>query len=66
MATTLLRLPEVKSKTGKSRSAIYEGIKNRTFPKPVKIGVRSVAWIEAEIEAHNQACIDASRQDGSE
>ncbi len=64
--TKFLRLPEVQARTGKSRSAIYEGVKNSTFPKPIKLGPRAVGWIEAEIEAHNQACIDASRPDDSE
>jgi len=64
--TKFLKLPEVESRTGKSRSAIYEGAKNGTFPKQVKIGPRSVGWIESEIEAHNQACINASRSGDSE
>jgi prophage regulatory protein len=65
-ATRFLKLPEVRTRTGKSRSAIYQGVKDGTFPKPVKLGRRAVGWIEAEIEAHNQACIDASRIGDSE
>ena len=61
--TTFLRLPEVQSRTGKSRSAIYQGVNDGTFPKPIKLGPRAVGWIEAEIEAYNQSCIDASRPD---
>ncbi len=64
--TKFLKLPEVQSRTRKSRSAIYEGAKNGTFPKQVKIGLRAIAWIESEIEAHNQACINASRSGDSE
>jgi prophage regulatory protein len=41
-------------------------IKDGRFPKPIKLGPRAVGWIEAEIEAHNQACIDASRSGTSE
>ena len=59
--TKFLRLPEVKRVTGKSRSAIYQGIADGTFPKPIKIGPRAIGFIESEIEAFNQACIDASR-----
>ena len=40
----LERLPEVKGRTGKGRTSIYNGIKNGTFPKPVRIGDRAVAW----------------------
>ncbi len=61
--TKFLKLPEVRSRTGKSRSAIYQGVKDGTFPKPIKLGPRAVGWIESEIEAHNQSCIDASRPD---
>ncbi len=64
--TKFLKLPEVRTRTGKSRSSIYQGVKDGTFPKPIKLGPRAVGWIEAEIEAHNQACIDASRPDDSE
>ena len=59
--TVFLRLPAVQNRTGKSRSSIYAGGNDGTFPKPIKIGPRAVGWLEAEIEAHNQACIDASR-----
>ena len=65
-ATKFLKLPEVRVRTGKSRSSIYQGVKDGTFPRPIKLGPRAVGWIEAEIEAHNQACIDASRPDASE
>ncbi|WP_416383206.1 helix-turn-helix transcriptional regulator [Marinobacter sp. F4218] len=45
----MLRRPEVESITGRSRSAIYEGIANGTFPRPVRIGARAVAWPESVI-----------------
>jgi len=62
-----LKLPEVRIRTGKSRSSIYQGVNDGTFPKPIKLGgPRAVGWIEAEIEAYNQACIEASRPDDSE
>ncbi len=64
--TKFLKLPEVRVRTGKSRSAIYQGVKDGTFPKPIKLGPRAVGWIEAEIEAHNQSCIDASRSKDTE
>lgn len=45
--TKLLRLDDVKDLTGLSRSTIYA---DRNFPRPVKIGERSVAWVEEEIK----------------
>lgn len=47
----ILRLPAVKKKTGQSRSTIYDKMKRREFPAPVKIGQRAVGWVEAEVEA---------------
>lgn len=46
----LLRLPQVKARTGLSRSEIYRRIAADTFPAPVKIGERASAWSSAEVE----------------
>ncbi|KPQ26587.1 MAG: prophage regulatory protein [Marinobacter excellens HL-55] len=45
----MLRRKEVEAITGRGRSAIYEGMAAGTFPKPVKIGARAVAWPESVI-----------------
>jgi prophage regulatory protein len=50
MATSILRLPEVKARVGLSRSAIYLAISRDEFPRPVRIGARAVGWLESEIE----------------
>ena len=47
---TILRLPEIKKRTGLSRSAIYLCISQDTFPKPVTLGGRAMGWSEAEIQ----------------
>ena len=57
----LLRRPAVSARTGLSRSSIYQAILDGTFPKPVKLGPKSVAWPSNEIDAWIQARIDASR-----
>lgn len=46
-----IRLNEVKALTGLGRSTIYKYINLGTFPNSVKLGARSVAWIEAEVMA---------------
>ena len=46
----LLRLQEVKSRTGLSRSYLYALVQQGNFPKPVKIGKRAVAWKSSEID----------------
>ncbi len=57
MVQTLLRLPTVKAETGASRSTIYLRIQQGLWPKPVKLGPRSVAWPASEIAALNAARI---------
>ncbi|MFC0246607.1 AlpA family transcriptional regulator [Falsochrobactrum ovis] len=47
--TMILRRPEVESRTGLSRSSIYDGMTKGTFPQAVKLGVRAVGWREADI-----------------
>ena len=47
----LLRLPEVSKQTGLKRAAIYSRIADGTFPSPVKIGARAVAWPESAVQA---------------
>ena len=51
MATIqLLRRPEVEALTGLSRARIYEKMTAGEFPRPVKTGLRAVAWVESEID----------------
>lgn len=45
----LLRLPDVIRITGMGRNTVYTRIKEGTFPKQVKIGPKSVAWRQSEI-----------------
>ncbi len=45
----MVRLAEVIRTTGRCRSSIYAGIREGTFPKPVKIGKRAVAWSSEDI-----------------
>jgi prophage regulatory protein len=60
-AATLLRMPQVKARTGLSRSAIYLKIKNGEFPAPVSLGPRAVGWLEAEVERWISDCVARSR-----
>ena len=57
----ILRLPDVKARTGLSRSTIYAKVKEGSFPKYISLGIRSVGWLESEIEAWIKSRIDASR-----
>ena len=46
----LLRLKEVKMRVGLGRSTIYRWISEGNFPKPVRLGCRSVGWLESAID----------------
>ena len=47
----ILRLPEVRSRTGLSRSSLYERMHEKTFPSSISLGGRNVGWLESEIDA---------------
>jgi len=61
MSVTFLRRRTVETKTGLSRSTIYARIAAGTFPKPVRIGPRAVAWLESDVEAWQAAQVAATR-----
>ena len=46
----IIRLSGVVSRTGYSRSWIYKLISQGKFPQPIKLGSRSIAFIESEID----------------
>jgi prophage regulatory protein len=46
----LLRLPDVKSATGLSKSTIYARMSEGNFPKQISIGPRLVVWLESDIQ----------------
>lgn len=60
--TIILRRNQVEARTGLRRSTIYDHIKTGAFPSPIKLGAKSVGWIEAEINAWLEARINDSRK----
>jgi len=46
-----IKLAKVKESTALSTSEIYRRIDAGTFPKQVRLGPKSVAWIESEVLA---------------
>lgn len=50
MTNTLIRLPEVQRRTGYSKAWLYRLISQGKFPASVKIGTRSIAFVESEID----------------
>ena len=51
----VLRRDAVQSLTGLGRSTIYAKMTDGNFPKPIKLGPRSVGWLQSEIVAWMEA-----------
>lgn len=47
----ILRCTQVLDRRGDGRTTMYSDIAAGLFPKPVRIGKRSVGWPESEVEA---------------
>jgi prophage regulatory protein len=66
-ASRLCRCNEMQLLIGLSRSAIYDKLDPRSprfdpsFPRPVKIGTRAVAWLESELVAWVDSCVESTR-----
>ena len=58
----LLGRKKVEQRIDKRKSWIYREIAAGNFPAPVKIGPRSVAWVESEIDAWINQTIKKDRQ----
>lgn len=56
-----LRLPEVKAVTGLSKTSLYTLIRAQSFPAPVRVGPRAVAWVRSEVKQWAANRILASR-----
>jgi predicted DNA-binding transcriptional regulator AlpA len=56
-----LRLPDVKAVTGVSKTSLYALIKEKSFPAPVRLGPRAVAWVKSEIRQWAVERVQASR-----
>lgn len=63
MTHTILRLPAVLKRRGRSRSSHYADIKAGLFVKPVLIGLRAIGTPDYEVDALNAGRI-AGKSDG--
>src|SRR5262245_17953801 len=55
----ILRLREVREKTGLSTSTVYTLMNSGAFPRQIKLSPTSVGWIEAEIDNWSLAAVAA-------
>jgi len=65
MSHKVLKLKEVKVRTGKSRSSIYQSIKEGTFPRQITLGPRAVGWLESSIDQWIQTRVELSSKVGA-
>jgi prophage regulatory protein len=56
-----LRLPDVKAITGLGKTSIYELIRDKSFPAPVRLGPRAAAWVRSEVRQWALERVQASR-----
>lgn len=48
---SILRLADVKRRTGLSEATIYRRTSAGTFPRKVRMGPKSVGWYESDVDA---------------
>lgn len=48
---SIIRITEVVTQTGLPRSSLYAQVKRGDFPRPVKLGARSVGWRKEDVDA---------------
>lgn len=61
-----LRISEVKSTTGLSRSHIYDLISKGQFPRQYKLGERAAGWLESEVTGWMQSKITQANHNVSQ
>jgi prophage regulatory protein len=64
MAHRILRLLDVISIVGLSRSSIYLRIANDEFPKPISLGGRAVGWLEGDLQTWLETKRQKSQSEG--
>lgn len=60
---SLVRLCEVKRRTGYSKAWIYRLMSQGKFPSSIKIGTRAIAFVESEIDDWINQRIEESRKE---
>lgn len=47
---SFLRLPDVIAATGLSKTSLYALIRENSFPRPIRLTTRAVAWVRSEVQ----------------
>lgn len=57
----VIKLPEVLAIVKCSKAKVYSEIRKGTFPKPIKLGDRAVAWVTDDVTAWLEHRIQQSK-----
>lgn len=60
------RIADVLAMSGMPRSSLYRAINAGSFPRPVQIGPRAVAWREVDIASWQEQRIRMSKRQGED
>ncbi len=61
MQEAIKRLSDICEITGLSKTSIYRMMDAGNFPKSVKLGARSVGWLQSELDAWISNRVEQSR-----
>jgi len=61
--STIDRLPDVKARTGLSRSTIYKLESEGKFPQRIKLGERAVGWRSNDVDTWIATRVSAGEQE---
>ena len=64
MSPLILR-PEVSALVGLSRTSIYRMIREGSFPEPVQVGKRRIAWRQSDLNAWLESRPTGTRSTGT-
>lgn len=59
-STRIIRMAELKTRIGLSRSTIYELIKVGNFPSSISLGSRAVGWLSSDLDSWLESRIQSS------
>jgi prophage regulatory protein len=62
----VIRVPQVLDKAGVGRTKLYEMIEQGEFPRPFRLGLRAIGWLERDVERWIQLRVKAGRRERKE
>ncbi len=61
MSNRVLRIEQVLAVVPLKKSTVYKAMKAGTFPRPIRLGLKAVGWLEADIQDWINGRIAATR-----